>query len=308
MSDAVRTSLGPRGMDKMIQDGDGEVVITNDGATILGKMKLQHPAGRMLVELSKSQDVEAGDGTTSVVVIAGALLTAANRLLKMGIHATHITEAYVLAAKKAEQMLEAMSEGVDLGDRERLVHAVNTCLSSKVVFQNADILSPMAVDAVLSIIDAKTAHNADLRDIKIVKQVGGTVDDSELVHGLVFEKGASKAPGAPTFKEKAKIGLIQFHLSAPKTDIENNVVVSDYAAMDRVLREERKHILALCKKIKNAGCNVLLIQKSILRDAYNDLSLHFLAKMNILVVTEIERNDVEFIAKVSSIGAPSEEV
>lgn len=201
------------------------------------------------------------------------------------------------ALVKAEEILQSVSTPVDLTDRESLIHTVDTCLSSKVVSQNSEIISPICVDAVLSIIDAATATNVDLADIRMVKQIGGTVDDTELVHGLVFDKGAKKSAGGPTRIANAKIGLIQFCLSAPKSDMENNVVVSDYAAMDRILREERKHILGLCKKIKKAGCNVVLIQKSILRDAYNDLSLHFLAKMDIMVVTDIERNDVEFISR-----------
>merc|ERR1711934_234026 len=137
----------------------------------------------------------------------------------------------------------------------------------------------------------------DLGTIKVVKQVGGTVDDTELVDGIVFAQGAKKAAGGPTRVENAKVGLIQFCLSAPKTDMENNVVVSDYAAMDRLLREERKHVLGLCKKIKKCGITVLLIQKSILRDAYNDLSLHFLAKMGIMVVADIERGEISYIAE-----------
>ena len=167
------------------------------------------------------------------------------------------------------------------------VDAVATCLSSKVIAQNSDALAPLAVDAVLGVVDAAAAATVDLDRVKIVKQVGGTVDDTELVDGIVFAQGAKKAAGGPTRVANAKIGLIQFCLSAPKTDMENNVVVSDYAAMDRLLREERKHVLGLCKKIKKAGITVLLIQKSILRDAYNDLSLHFLAKMGILVVADV---------------------
>ena len=159
------------------------------------------------------------------------------------------------------------------------------------------MLAPISVQAVLDIIDPDTATNVDLNDVKIVKQVGGTMDDTELVKGLVLERGARHTAGGPVKIENAKIGLIQFCLSAPKTDMENNVVVSDYAAMDRILREERKYLLNLCKKIKKSGCNVLLIQKSILRDAYNDLSLHFLAKLDIMVVTDIERSDVDFIAR-----------
>lgn len=297
VADTIRTSLGPRGMDKMIQRADGEVLITNDGATILSQLQVFHPTAQMLVQLSKSQDIEAGDGTTGICVIAGSLLQACSELLLKGIHPTMIAEAFKQAATKAEEILIGMSKPVNLLDRDSVLDAVNTCLSSKVVHNNADVLAPIAVDAVLGIIDSSTATNVDLNDVKIVKQVGGTIDDTELVRGLVLERGAKHTTGGPLKIENAKIALIQFCLSAPKTDMENNVVVSDYAAMDRILREERKYILNLCKKIKKSGCNVLLIQKSILRDAYNDLSLHFLAKMDIMVVTDIERTDVDFISR-----------
>jgi T-complex protein 1 subunit delta len=298
VADTIRTSLGPRGMDKMIQQGDGKVVISNDGATIMTQMKVEHPTAKMLVELSKAQDIEAGDGTTSVVVICGALLNACELLLAKGIHPTAITEAFQEAAAKAEQRLEEVAIPVDLEEKkDTLIHTVNTCLSSKVISSNAAVLSPIAVDAVMNIIDKATATNVDLNDIKIVRQVGGTIDESELVDGVVFNKGVSHAAGGPTRLEDAKVGLCQFWLSAPKTDVENYVVVSDYAAMDRILREERKYILGLCKKIKKSGCNVLLVQKSILRDAVNDLSLHFLAKMGIMVIKDVERDDVEFCCR-----------
>ena len=165
------------------------------------------------------------------------------------------------------------------------------------VSQNSALLAPIAVDAVGRVIDAKTATNVDLNDIKVVKKVGGTIDDTELVDGIVFDQGASHSAGGPTRVANAKIGLIQFCLSAPKTNMDNQVVISDYTQMDRVLREERQYIVNMCKKIQKSGCNVLLIQKSILRDAVNDLSLHFLAKLKIMVVRDIERNDVEFICR-----------
>eukprot|EP00568_Trieres_chinensis_P010570 CAMPEP_0183308344 /NCGR_PEP_ID=MMETSP0160_2-20130417/21447_1 /TAXON_ID=2839 ORGANISM="Odontella Sinensis, Strain Grunow 1884" /NCGR_SAMPLE_ID=MMETSP0160_2 /ASSEMBLY_ACC=CAM_ASM_000250 /LENGTH=529 /DNA_ID=CAMNT_0025472167 /DNA_START=94 /DNA_END=1683 /DNA_ORIENTATION=- len=296
---AIRTSLGPRGMDKLMQLPSGEVLISNDGATILTKMNVLHPAAKMLVELSQSQDIEAGDGTTTVVVVAGALLECCDALLRKGIHPTVIASSFVKAAEYATKVLEGVSRPVDLDDRDSLVSAVNTCLSSKVVSQNSDLLAPIAVDSVLGILgpDRANATNVDLRDIRMVQQIGGTVDDTELVDGLVFDKGSTKTAGGPSQISDAKIALIQFCLSAPKTDMDNNVVVSDYAAMDRILREERKYILGLCKKIKKAGANVVLIQKSILRDAYNELSLHFLAKMGILVVTDVERSDVEFVCR-----------
>lgn len=295
---AVRTSLGPRGMDKMIQDPKGEVVITNDGATILQQMKVTHPTAKMMVELSKAQDVEAGDGTTSVVVTAGALLQAAEHLLQKGIHPQTITEAFLQAADQADVILTEMSIPVDLGDREQLLQSASTSMNSKVIAQSAEILAPIAVDAVLKVIDPKTASNVDLNEIRISKKLGGTIDDTELVPGLVLTQKVSRAAGGPTSMKQAKVGLIQFCLSAPKTDMESNVTVKDYSAMDRLLREERAILAKMVKQIRATGCNVLLIQKSILRDAVTDLSLDFLAKAKILVVRDIEREDVEFISKI----------
>jgi len=298
VADAVRTSLGPRGMDKMIQGDDGEVIITNDGATILTKMKCMHPAAKMMQELSKSQDVEAGDGTTSVVVLGGSILSSCQDLLSKGIHPTVIAESFLMASIEAEKILESVARPVLPSDREALIQAATTSLSSKVVSSDSQILAPIAVDATLRVIDSEHDTNVDINEsIRVVQQMGGTVDDTELVDGLVFRKKNAGVAGGPTRIENAKIGLIQFCLSAPKTDIENNVEISEYAQMDRVLREERKYILKLCKKIKDAGCNVLLVQKSILRDATNELSLHFLAKMKIMVITDIERTDIEFISR-----------
>lgn len=284
----------------MIQAGKGEVIITNDGATILSHMQVFHPTAKMLVELSRSQDIEAGDGTTSVCVLAGSLLDQCGSLLSKGIHPTAITEAFGNCVSKAEEILESIAVPLDLDDRDSLIKAATTSLSSKVIAQHSDTLAPLAVDAVLAVTDKEKDTNVDLSKIKVVKALGGTTDDTELVNGLVFTKKASHVAGAVTRIEGAKIGLIQFCLSAPKTDMENSVVVSEYSAMDRILREERKYILKMCKKIQKAGCNVLLIQKSILRDAVNDLSLHFLAKMKILVVKDVEREDIEFIS--STLG------
>jgi T-complex protein 1 subunit delta len=191
-----------------------------------------------------------------------------------------------------------MAQPVDLNNREQLIQNAITSLSSKVVSQHSDLLAPMAVDAVLRIIDKEHDTNVDLRDIHVSKKLGGTVDDSELIDGLVFvDKKATHFAGGPSKIKDAKIGLIQFTLSAPKTDLENNVVVHDYTAMDRILKEERKYILDLVKKISSTGCNVILMQKSILRDAVNDLALHFLAKKNILVIKDIDRDQIDFIAK-----------
>lgn len=169
------------------------------------------------------------------------------------------------------------------------------------VSQYSSLLAPIAVDCVLKVADRDRPDFVDLRDIKIVKKLGGTVDDTSVVDGLVFDHKAQKAAGGPTRVEGAKIALVQFCVSPPKTDLEQNVVVSDYAAMDRVLKEERNYILQLVKKIKAAGVNVLLIQKSILRDATTDLSLHYLAKAKIMVVRDVERDEIEFISKTLNL-------
>ncbi|WFD20507.1 T-complex protein 1 subunit delta [Malassezia caprae] len=299
VSDAVRTSLGPKGMDKMIQTSSGEVVITNDGATILKHMAVVHPAARMLVDLSQAQDVEAGDGTTSVVVIAGSLLGAAEKLLSKGIHPTVIAESFQRAAAKAVEFLSEISTPVDLSDRESLLRAATTSLSSKVVSQYSSVLAPIAVDSVLRLVDPANSESetVDLRDIRIVKKVGGTIDDTELVDGLVLEQNVVTSSGGPSRVEKAKIAVCQFQLSSPKPDMDNQIVVNDYRQMDKILKEERQYLLNMCKKIKKTGCNVLLLQKSILRDAVNELALHFLAKLKIMVVKDIERDEIEFLCK-----------
>ena len=315
-------------MDKLVIQGDGRTLISNDGATVLRQMNVLHPAAKMLVELSASQDVAAGDGTTTVAVLAGALLDACSGLLRKGIHPRTIAASFLSASEYACSVIETSKATIpiNLSDRDALLNAVTTCLSSKVVSEDSELLAPIAVDSVLTLLtdeqklptttaaaavasdgSSTTTHTTttrskhpmvDLRDIRLVEQVGGTVDDTELVSGLVLPKGVSKtAAGALSRMENANIALIQYCITAPKTDMDNTVVVSDYAAMDRILREERKYILNQCKIIKKSGANVLLIQKSILRDAYNELSLHFLAKMNILVVTDIERADIDFICR-----------
>ena len=255
-----------------------------------------------LVEISKAQDIEAGDGTTSVVVMAGALLKATTDLMAKGIHPTAISDGFQVAHKKAMEVVDQMSKPVDLEDRDSLIQNAITSLSSKVVSHHSDLLAPMAVDAVLKIIDRATADNVDLKNIHVSKKLGGTIDESELINGLCFvDKKASHLAGGPTRIENAKIGLIQFPISAPKSDMESNFVVGNDAAMDRIIKEERQYILSIIKKIIASGANVLLLQKSILREAISDLALHFLAKKRIMVIKDIERDDVDFIAK--TIGA-----
>lgn len=275
--------------------------MSNDGATILKQMEVVHPTAKMLVELSHSQDVEAGDGTTSVTVLAGALLGQCMRLLSKGIHPQSIARSFQLAALKSLEVLKEVAKPIALSDRDLLIKNAKTSLSSKVVSQHSKLLAPVTVDAVLRVIDPETAQNVDLSNIKIVKKLGGTIDNTELVDGLIFTQGAVKNAGGPSKIENAKIGLIQFQLSAPKTNIDNSIVINKYHQMDKVLKENQKYIFDMCKKIEKTGCNVLLIQKSVLRDAVNDLSLQYLAKMKIMVIRDVEREDIEFIS--NTVGA-----
>ena len=300
LSDIIRTSLGPKGMDKMIKDSKGKVIITNDGATIVNHLQVLHPTAKMLVETSKAQDIAAGDGTTSVVVLAGALLGQAQALLDKNISPTVIADGFNEACNEAQKVIDGLEKKVELSDKEALVQNCITSLSSKVVSNYSEILAPLAVDAVLKLVKSGEIYHddVDLKDIRVSKKLGGTIEDTKMVDGIVFtDNKVSKAAGGPTKIENPKIGLIQFCISHPKTDMDSTLEIQEYSQMDRVLKEERAYILNIVKKIKASGCNVLLIQKSILRDAVNDLGLHFLAKAKIMVIKDIEREDVEFICK-----------
>lgn len=282
---------------------NGQVVITNDGATILRKMSVLHPCAKMLVELSESQDVEAGDGTTSVVVMAGSLLVAAENLLARGIHPSVIAEGFRTALHEATRLLQnELSIPISLTDRPTLLKSASTSLNSKVVSQYANQIAHIAVESVLAVVDPAIPNCVDLKDIRLIQRVGGTVDEMQMMDGLVLSQRVNRnSVEAPIKMEKARIALVQFCLSPPKPDMENQIIVSDYAQMDRILREERAYLLNLCKKIKKSGCNVLLVQKSILRDAVTEMSLHYLAKLKILVVSEIERDEMDFISKTLGI-------
>ena len=230
--------------------------------------------------------------------MAGALLKACTDLLDKGIHPTAISDGFQVAHTKAMEVIKEMSKPVDLDDRDSLIQNAITSLSSKVVSHHSDLLAPMAVDAVTQIIDKETATNVDLRNIHVSKKLGGTIDESELINGLCFvDKKASHLAGGPTRAENAKIALIQFPISAPKSDLESSVVVPDHVAMDRIIKEERAYILGIVKKIVASGANVLLLQKSILRDAVSDLALHFLGKKKIMVIKDIDRDDIDFISR-----------
>jgi T-complex protein 1 subunit delta len=300
VADAVRSSLGPRGMDKLIQLKDGTVIITNDGATILKWMGAAHPAAKLMVSMSQAQDVAAGDGTTSVVIFAGAFLNGCKSLLERKLHPSLISDALKVVGEEGLKIISelkipfASAEGFSDDERSILVNSASTSLSSKLAAQWSDILAPLAVDAVLRVFDGK---NVDLKDVRVVQKVGGVLDDSELIDGIVFEHKMLRSAGEPRVIQDAKVALLQFQLSPPKTDMESQVVLSDYDQMDRVQREQRKYILKIVQAIAKTGANVVLLQKSILRDAISDTALTMLQNKKILVVNNIDRNDVDFVCR-----------
>ena len=300
VADAVRSSLGPRGMDKLIQEKNGEVIITNDGATILKHMGAAHPAAKLMVSMSQAQDVAAGDGTTSVVIFAGAFLSACKTLLERKLHPSLVSDALRIATDEAIKILDQMripfgqGEAFTEQEREILIDSARTSLSSKLASQWSDILAPLAVDAVLRVHDGK---HVDLNDIRVVQRVGGVIDDSELVDGVVFPHHFQRQSGDARKINNAKIALIQFQISPPKTDMESQVILNDYAQMDRVQREQRKYILNIVNAIAKTGANVILLQKSVLRDAISDTALHFLNKKGIIVVKDIDREEVDFVCR-----------
>lgn len=295
----MRTSLGPRGMDKMIVSSEG-VTITNDGATMLAKLDLQAPTAKMLAQTAHAQDLEAGDGTTTVTVLTGALLQACEGLLARGLHPAAIVEGFHAACARAQTLVRGMSTPLPQGEQERdaLIQCAQISLASKVVSTQGAQLAALAVDGVRRIAQG---GDVDLRDLKVVSLLGGTVEDTELVPGLVLTQHAAHSAGGPTKMAACKVGLVQFQLSAPKTNLENAIVVDNYASLDRLLKQERAHILELVKTIKATGCNVLLVQKSILREAVSELALAYLAKLKILVLKDIERDQIAHLSK--ALGA-----
>lgn len=296
VSDSIRTSLGPHGMDKVIIS-DQEILITNDGATILENAKFQHPAAKMLVNVSKSQDQEIGDGTTTVVVLTGSILGTCLNLLKKGFQKIVLAEELLKILKKIEQILVCISFPIDIKNMEKLCDAAFSSLESKVVSAHSYVLAPIAVNAILRITDINSTTDINLNDIKIIKKIGGVVEQTELLEGFGLNYPAVKSYGGPIKIKNAQIAIIQFCLSRPSTDVENTVIIDNYLSMDKILKEEKEYITGLCRKIKSSGCNVLLVQKSILRESLSTLSLQILSQMKVMVIQDVERDDIAFISK-----------
>jgi len=294
VAELVKTSLGPRGLDKMLVDSLGDVTITNDGATILKEIDTQHPAAKMMVEVSKTIDTEVGDGTTSSVVFAGALLEKAEKLLEKDVHSTVIIDGYQAASEKALELLAKLAKTVKPDDRESLIKIAKTSMQSKLVSEDSVPLSKLVVDAILKIVEKNgDKHSVDLDNLKVEKKAGGSIDDTSLINGIVLDKEIVHS-GMPTKVENAKIALVNTALEVEKTEMSAEIRISDPTQMQQFLEEENKMLKSMVDKIHNIGANVLICQKGI-----DDISQHYLSKHGVLAVRRVKESDMTKLAKAT---------
>jgi len=294
VAELVKTSLGPRGLDKMLVDSLGDVTITNDGATILKEIDAQHPAAKMMVEISKTMDTEVGDGTTSSVVFAGALLEKAEKLLEKNVHSTIIIDGYQAASEKALELLAKLAKTVKPDDRESLIKIAKTSMQSKLVSEDSAPLSKLVVDSILKIAEKDgDKYSVDLDNLKVEKKAGGSIDDTSLINGIVLDKEIVHS-GMPTKVEEAKIALVNSALEVEKTEMSAEIRISDPTQMQQFLEEENKMLKSMVDKIHNIGANVLICQKGI-----DDISQHYLSKHGVLAVRRVKESDMTKLAKAT---------
>ena len=295
VAELVKTSLGPRGLDKMLVDSLGDVTITNDGATILKEIDAQHPAAKMMVEISKTIDTEVGDGTTSSVIFAGALLEKAEKLLEKDVHSTVIIDGYEAASAKALELLVELAKVIKPDDRESLIKIAKTSMQSKLVSEDSIPLSKLVVDAILKIVEIDgDKHSVDLDNLKVEKKAGGSIDDTSLINGIVLDKEIVHS-GMPTKIEKARIALVNAALEVEKTEMSAEIRISDPTQMQQFLEEENKMLKSMVDKVHSIGANVLICQKGI-----DDIAQHYLSKHGILSVRRVKESDMTKLAKATS--------
>ena len=294
IAEIVRTSLGPRGMDKMLVDSLGDVTITNDGATILKEIDVQHPAAKMLVEIAKTTDNEVGDGTTSAVILAGSLLEHAESLLNQNVHPTIIVDGYRKAAKKAKQFLQDIAEKTSANDRATLLKIAKTSMQTKLVRKDSSEIAELVVKAVLSVA-VKDGENfiVDDDDIKVEKKAGGSIIDSNIVQGIVLDKEVVHS-GMPKNIVDAKIALINTALEISKTETDAKISIQNPQQLKSFLDEENRMLKAMVDKVIGSGANVVLCQKGV-----DDMAQHYLAKAGVLVVRRIKESDLTKLAKAT---------
>lgn len=297
ISDAVRSSLGPRGMDKMLVDTVGDVVITNDGVTILKEMDVQHPAAKMLVEVAKTQDAEVGDGTTTSVVLAGEFLKKARDLIDANVHPTIIAKGYRMANAKAQEVLKDTSMKVSINDTETLKLIAQTAMISKQVNASKEQFSDLVVDAVKTVADKdkKGNYTVDLKNIQTVKKEGASMENSYIVKGLIIDKEPVQ-PSMPKSVQNAKIALIDAPFEVKKTEIDAKIQITDPNQLNQFIAEEENMLKSMVQKVKESGANVVFCQKGI-----DDLAQHFLAKEGIYACRRVKKSDMERLGR--STGA-----
>jgi archaeal chaperonin len=295
VAELVKTSLGPRGMDKMLVDSMGDVTITNDGATMLKEIDVQHPAAKMMVEIAKAVDGEVGDGTTSSVILAGALLANAEKLLEKGVHPMLIVNGYRKAAHQAQKILDEIAIGVVAEDKATLTKIARTSMASKIVSNDSAELAALVVDALLQVV-AKTSEGkdtVDLDNLKVEKKVGGSLKDTSLIKGIILDKEVAHS-GMPKRVENARIALVTSALEIEKTEFDAKLTISTPAQMQQFLDEETKMLKGMVEKVSDSGANVLLCQKGI-----DDMAQHYLAKAGILSVRRVKESDMAKLAKAT---------
>lgn len=294
VADAVRTTLGPKGMDKMLVDNLGDIVITNDGVTILEEMQIEHPAAKMLVEVAKTQNEEVGDGTTTATILAGELLKKAEDLLEQNIHTTVITKGYKLAREKALETLERIAEDVKPEDTEKLIKIAITSMSGKGSEKASEHLAKLAVEAVRTVMERTNGKiEIDKENIKLEKKQGGSSDDTELIRGVIIDKEVVHS-GMPKHIKNAKIALLDSSLEIEKTETEAQIQITSPDQLQTFLDQEEKILKNMVEKIATSGCNVLFCQKGI-----DDIAQHYLAKKGILVSRRVKKSDMDKLARAT---------
>jgi archaeal chaperonin len=294
ISEVVRSSLGPRGMDKMLVDGLGDVTITNDGATILKEIDVQHPAAKMMVEISKATDNEVGDGTSSVVVLAGALIEKAEELITKDVHPTIIVDGYRKSALKSIEIFNHLAQKIDPGNKSELIRVARTSMQTKLVSKDSDELSEVVVNAALQVSEPnESAYIIDIDDVKVEKKAGGSLRDTKLIKGIVLDKEVVHG-GMPKRVEKAKIALINSALEIEKTEFDAKININSPDQMKMFLEEENKMLKNMVDKIISSGANVAICQKGI-----DDVAQHYLAKSNVLSVRRVKESDMTKLSRAT---------
>ena len=294
VAETVKSALGPKGMDKMLVDSFGDVTITSDGRTILDEMDIQHPAAKMMVEVAKTQDSEAGDGTTTAVIMSGALLDKAEDLINKSVHPTIIIDGYKKASDKALETLEKIAISVDLSLQEYLKKTAMTSMASKLVAEHREYLADLAVKAVLQVAEKEPGKSkADIDDIKVEKKTGESVSDTKLINGIVLDKEVTHS-GMPKRVENAKIALLDTALEIEKTEFDAKINIESPEQIDAFLKQEESMLREMVDKITATAASVVLCQKGL-----DDMIQHFLSRKGILAVRRIKKSDMEKLSKAT---------